>query len=125
MIQRIQSLYLFLIVLFGSGLLIYSHQSNEASWVVEFKGYLVTPLGTIFTLLLFKKRMLQARFCFVLILIQMTLVGHYGFNLVQENLYEMTYPALGVSFINSILLIFARKAILKDEALVRSIDRIR
>ena len=79
----------------------------------------------LLSVFLFKKRILQARLCLLSIVIQLVLVGYYGVQLFVGVAYLLTYFVFGVSLVSILLLFLARSAILKDEVLVRSVDRIR
>ena len=125
MIQRIQSLYFVFAFFLLSGLLYYSILWIEASWISKNHLFYLNPTLVLLSVFLFKKRMLQARLCLLSIVIQLVLVGYYGVQLFVEVSYPLTYFVFGVSLASILLLFLARRAILKDEALVRSVDRIR
>ena len=125
MIQRIQSLYFVFAFFLLSGLLYYSILWNEASWISENRLFYLNPTLVLLSVFLFKKRILQARLCLLSIVIQLVLVGYYGVQLFVGVAYPLTYFVFGVSLVSILLLFLARSAILKDEALVRSVDRIR
>mgnify|MGYP001034795872 FL=1 len=125
MIQRIQSLYFVFAFFLLSGLLYYSILWNEASWISKNHLFYLNPTLVLLSVFLFKKRILQARLCLLSIVIQLVLVGYYGVQLFVGVAYLLTYFVFGVSLVSILLLFLARRAILKDEALVRSVDRIR
>lgn len=125
MIQRIQSLYFVFAFFLLSGLLYYSILWNEASWISKNHLFYLNPALVLLSVFLFKKRMLQARLCLLSIVIQLVLVGYFGVQLFVGVVYPLTYFVFGVSLACIFLLFLARRAILKDEALVRSVDRIR
>ena len=125
MIQRIQSLYFVFAFFLLSGLLYYSILWNEVSWISKNHLFYLNPTLVLLSVFLFKKRMLQARLCLLSIVIQLVLVGYFGVQLFVGVVYPLTYFVFGVSLASILLLFLARRAILKDEALVRSVDRIR
>ncbi len=125
MIQRIQSLYLFIAILLSTGLLFYTQQLENSSDIHSYGGYFFSPLLTMTTLFLFKKRILQARLCMVMIVFQIAIMAYFIFYLTNAIIFETTYPSLAVSVLLIVFLSLARRSILKDEALVRSVDRIR
>lgn len=125
MIQRIQSLYFVFAFFLLSGLLYYSILWNEASWIGKNHLFYLNPTLVLLSVFLFRKRMLQARLCLLSIVIQLVLVGYYGVQLFVGVAYPLTYFVFWVSLASILLLFLARRAILKDEALVRSVDRIR
>jgi len=79
----------------------------------------------LITLFLFKKMVLQARMCVLIMVFQISLIAYYSYYLVNHIIFDTSYPSLGVSIILVVFLFLARRSILKDEALVRSVDRIR
>jgi len=125
MIQRIQSLYLIIAILLSTGFLFYTQQFENSSDIQSYGGYFLSPLLILITLFLFKKRVLQARMCVLIIVFQISLIAYYSYHLVNDIIFDTSYPSLGVSIILIVLVFLARRSILKDEALVRSVDRIR
>ncbi|MCM4159854.1 DUF4293 family protein [Antarcticibacterium flavum] len=136
MLQRIQTVYLFIAFLL-SGVLIFfvSLWSNEAGQpvyvedvllaLVLFVGSAVLSLVTIF---LFKNRKLQFVLGRVNILLNFILLGVFvywsltlpGEMNISEKGIGMFVPVLSIVF-----LVLANKAIKKDEDLVKSADRFR
>jgi hypothetical protein len=153
MIQRIQTLFLFLAALLTGVLCfkyfamflhegevfrqtvwgIYSTQTPDAGLIVK-----TTPMGIlavlatllpIVTIFLYKKRELQVRLCVVELVLQLGLLVYMGMYLLHDRreiaewiVYSVVdlFPLLaGVSAF------LAMKRILRDIALVRSLDRIR
>lgn len=125
MIQRIQSLYLIIAILLSTGFLFYTQQFENSSDIQSYGGYFLSPILILITLFLFKKRVLQARMCVLIIVFQISLIAYYSYHLVNDIIFDTSYPSLGVSIILIVLVFLARRSILKDEALVRSVDRIR
>jgi hypothetical protein len=129
MIQRIQSLFLSLALLF-SAFVFYFFSKFEyvgffALLFTSNYGFLITPLGAFITLFLFKKRLLQAILCLVLALLQLVQSGIFIYEVVLSGELGLNAILILISLLNFILLLLARKNIRKDEALVRSVDRIR
>ncbi|MFN4763788.1 DUF4293 domain-containing protein [Gillisia sp. Q332] len=136
MIQRIQSIYLFIAALI-SGVLIFfvslwSNEAGEAVYVEDvilalamFLGSAVLSLVTIF---LFKNRKLQFVLGRVNIILNFFLLGVFvywtltvpGEMQISEKGIGMFIPVLSIVF-----LVLANKAIKKDEDLVKSVDRFR
>ena len=93
-------------------------------------GLLVITTGLIFIdILLFKRRSLQMRvasFCMILLVFWYIAYGIICFYLLQPtvNLYSSHWSA-GLPAAALILLYLAFRGILKDEMLVRSLDRLR
>ena len=125
MIQRIQTLYLLIVFLMTTVLLYYSQQWEEASSMFDYKVFLLSPILTLLTIVLFKKRTIQVILSVLLIAIQLIIVAYYVYYLMEGTRFELSYFAIVISLVSICLLFLARRAILKDEALVRSVDRIR
>ena len=129
MIQRIQSLYLLLAVLMSSGLLYVSHlteysMSLESFFSVNYGFYLI-PFLTLLTLLLFKKRKIQVVLILLIILFTFFPVVLYVREIYYGVQASVLYATVSIYLLNIIFLILARKGIMMDEKLVRSVDRIR
>lgn len=154
MIQRIQTLYLLVVALltgatlllplawFGDGTETFTlhafaleNGAGEAVRATPYMGVLLAaaallPLATIF---LFKRRMLQLRLCAV------ELVLLIGAAVMEAIYYYLSYrvfsgmefhtqgmrPAIALPLVCLLLSYLAARAILRDELLVRSLDRIR
>jgi len=125
MIQRIQSLYLLITIISSVVLFFYAQDTEETSFVVEYNLLLITPVLSAVVLFLFKKRMLQVRLCAILLFFQLSLIGFYGYSYALNTQLTLTYPVVLGSIVHLIFLWMARRSTLKDEALVRSVDRIR
>ncbi len=155
MIQRIQTLYLLLIVILSiftlfmpfAGLL---NSAEALQYVVNYKGiFLIQATGNVFqgnvwaltalsalipvlafvTIFLFKKRLLQIR---LLIFNLVLMAGYYGLLFIYLwqaglKLQADWYLEIVTAFplVNIILGFMAVRAIGKDEALVKSLNRIR
>ncbi len=129
MIQRIQSLYL--LIAFVVGVIVFNLSIN-----IEFDelmnqtyrdnyGFLIAPVLLLLSLFLFKKRSLQSLAVLIISLQQLLQIGLLlpSFDLSDD--INFTEIALLLSFITVVLSWLARRGIRKDEALVRSVDRIR
>lgn len=129
MIQRIQSLYLLVVILLSS-LMLYlsivpSFGMELNSWFYAYYGFYSIPLLATICLFLYSKRKIQSILCFVLILFNLIVVQICGLKAFEGNTHTIILLALVASIVECILLFLARRAIDKDEKLVRSIDRIR
>ena len=125
MIQRIQTFYLLLALFISIFIYIYSFETLNSTIVSESHFFLISSSILIFTILLYKKRKLQSFIClslFILNLIVLFLLTHLFIN----NLYlDLVIILPTLVLIQQILIFLARKSIIKDENLVRSIDRLR
>ncbi|WP_299216033.1 DUF4293 domain-containing protein [uncultured Aquimarina sp.] len=136
MIQRIQSIYLFLVVVLSGGIstiLPYGlDQDGEAllsqnNFLVlgMFTGSAVLALVSIF---LFKNRQLQFVLGRINILLNFILLGvfvYWSLTLSGETLVSEKGIGMLIPVISIVLLVVANKAIRKDENLVKSVDRLR
>ena len=120
MIQRIQTIYL--LVAFVSMLVcgIYSFD-KVALGIAE----LVAAGISLYTIFLYKKRTLQANICRLLCFVGVALICflaiiHSG-NYAQK---DFIYPIVAI-VVAILCWLLACRAIIKDEKLVRSLDRIR
>ena len=129
MIQRIQSLYLLLVILLSSVMLylsiVPSFGMELNSWFYAYYGFYSIPLLATICLFLYSKRKIQSILCFVLILFNLVVVQICGLKAFEGNTHTIILLVLVASIVECILLFLARRAIDKDEKLVRSIDRIR
>ncbi|PKH50469.1 DUF4293 domain-containing protein [Tenacibaculum sp. Bg11-29] len=145
MIQRKQSIYLFIAVIISAGLTFIfsiwtSSQNNTPIFIVDlFSGvsilekitpvlFYISALLSFVTIFLFKNRQLQFVLGRLNILINLFLLGILiylsqtlpGESLASEKGIGMIFPIIVI-----LLLVLANKAIKKDEDLVKSVDRLR
>tara|TARA_A100001011_G_scaffold66225_1_gene67226 strand:+ start:174 stop:551 length:378 start_codon:yes stop_codon:yes gene_type:complete len=125
MIQRLQTLYLFFVFLFSCGLFYSSTMENTTTIYSSYYGFILSPIISIITILLFKKRPLQIFLCFLLLLLQAIQIGFYVRAFQPPDGFGWTEYVVVFSLINFFLITLARRGIRKDQNLVRSIDRIR
>ena len=150
MIQRIQTLYLLLVVVLGTLLCVFSPVQFLLPDATEYVSLhamdkwpmavmtLAIPVLALVTIFLFKRRLVQARLNImnvVLCLGYYALLALYTAYVVKG--YEMIGDAFmagadwylnvwaGIPLVNVVLLMMATRRILKDEALVRAADRLR
>lgn len=135
MIQRIQSIYLLVTAVLGV-LLCCFPMASAADFTlkigcnVTYSGLIVImPLLSLVTIFLYKKRILQMRLCSLNIVINaLTMVASglflYLAHAAGADDLKFYWPTV-IMPINIILLYLAVRAIGKDEALVRSLDRLR
>ncbi len=153
MIQRIQTIYLLIALAFGASMF-FTPQITfmaESEYVLNYLGInaiestessksistialtillVLTPLVSLSTIFLFKKRLIQIRLCAANIglLIGTTALIYY-FGSVGSKELSATTMSYNISMIfpiaGAILSFLAIRAIGKDEALIRSMDRIR
>ncbi|WP_298543268.1 DUF4293 domain-containing protein [uncultured Aquimarina sp.] len=136
MIQRIQSIYLFLVVVLSGGIsaiLPYGLDQNGEDLLSQdnflvlgmFTGSALLALVSIF---LFKNRQLQFVLGRINILLNFILLGvfvYWSLTLSGETMVSEKGIGMLIPIISIVLLVVANKAIRKDENLVKSVDRLR
>ena len=129
MIQRIQTLYILIVIILSFLMLKLTIDfSNDIKLNSLLKTYYVfyfIPFIGILTLFLYKKRVIQSKMCLIMLGINVLVLMSYGLKIYEGNSNFINLVLIACSIIECILLFVARKAINKDENLVRSIDRIR
>lgn len=150
MIQRIQTVYLLLVVILGTLLCFFSPvqflpaDATEYVWLATFSKWplavisVAIPLIALVNIFLYKRRLLQARINVVNVVL---CVGYYallalyifyalkgyepidGVVLTDAEWYLTLWAS--IPLINLVLSLMATRRILKDEALVRAADRLR
>ena len=150
MIQRIQTLYLLLVVVLGTLLCVFSPVQFLLSDATEYVSLhamdkwplavmtMVVPVLALVTIFLFKRRLLQARLNVMNVIFCLgfyALLALYTAYVVKgyETLGEISFAGAdwylsiwaAIPLVNIVLLMMATRRILKDEALVRAADRLR
>lgn len=106
--------------------------SVATTWMSKVYPYIISSvsLGILVIIFYYKKRALQIKLCFVGMLIMVLLVAfnYMMFGKIREN--EMWRVGVFtmysyMPFVTTFFLFFAKKAIQKDEELVKSADRLR
>ena len=129
MIQRIQTLYILIVIILSFLMLKltidFSNDIKLNSLVKTYNVFYIIPFIGILTLFLYKKRVIQSKMCLIMLGINFLVLMSYGLKIYEGNSNFINLVLISCSIIECILLFVARKAIIKDENLVRSIDRIR
>ena len=129
MIQRIQTLYILIVIILSFLMLKltidFSNDIKLNSLVKTYYVFYFIPFIGILTLFLYKKRVIQSKMCLIMLGINVLLLISYVLKIYEGNSSFINLVLIACSIIECILLFVARKAINKDENLVRSIDRIR
>ena len=150
MIQRIQTLYLLLVVILGTLLCFFSPVQflmPDATEYIPLQAFdkwplavmsIAVPMLALVTVFLFKRRLLQARLNIMNVIL---CLGYYamlalyvafvlkGYEPIDTNTlagadwYFNVWAA--IPLVNVVLIMMATRRILKDEALVRAADRLR
>lgn len=150
MLQRIQTLYLLLVVILGVLLCFFAPVEFLVPGGTSYVGLLAfskwplavmtvsIPVLALLIIFLYRHRLLQARLCIVNVVL---CLGYYGMLALYTAYIVKGYEMLGGSYlsnadwyltvwaslplVNVVLSMMAVRRILKDEALVRAADRIR
>ena len=150
MIQRIQTLYLLLVVVLGTLLCLFSPMQFLLPEGTEYVPLnvldkwpmavmtIASPVLALVTIFLFKRRLLQARFNVMNVIL---CLGFYALLALYTAYVVKGYETIGeislagadwyisvwaaIPLVNIVLLMMATRRILKDEALVRAADRLR
>lgn len=150
MIQRIQTLYLFLVVVLGTLLCFFSpvqFLAPEATEYISLQAFdkwplavitLAIPLLALVVIFLFNRRLLQARLNIMNVIL---CLGYYALVALYTAFVVKGYEPMGettlagaewylnvwaaIPLVNIVLTMMATRRILKDEALVRAADRLR
>ena len=129
MIQRIQSLYLLVALLLGALIFNLSiHIDFDASQTQVYKvnyGFLIAPLFVLLCFFLYKKRSIQSLLCLIIVLQQLVQMGLLALSFDLNDNSIMSELLMLLTLVTIVLVWLARRGIKKDEALVRSVDRIR
>lgn len=138
MIQRIQTIYLFLSVLAGVAFVFipFGHVTNNEghSEVLIIKEVipimitvLIASIISFISIFLFKNRKLQSKIVLLSIIVSLVLIGLFIFGITQHVGLENYTFGIG-AILPVFILVFnllALGAIKSDEALVKSMDRLR
>ena len=129
MIQRIQTLYLCLVLILCSSCFYLSLNMNSTSsagfYFQSNYGFLIFPVLTLIIIFLYKRRLPQSLLSNVLIFLFAFQASLFTAGINLKDGFGFDEIIIFTSFLNILLLWFARRNIIKDEALVRSINRIR
>ena len=129
MIQRIQTLYILIVIILSFLMLKltidFSNDIKLNSLVKTYNVFYIIPFIGILTLFLYKKRVIQSKMCLIMLGINVLVLMSYGLKIYEGNSSFINLVLIACSIIECVLLFVAIKAINKDENLVRSIDRIR
>ncbi|WP_439130416.1 DUF4293 domain-containing protein [Polaribacter sp.] len=143
MIQRIQTVYLFLASIVSGGLIFVFNLWNtvkEKIFVVNLFSkevftlkvipfmFIISAILSIVSIFLFKNRKLQFVIGRIIILINLFLLGlliYLSLNVSGETMVSEKGIGMFLPIVVILLIVLANKAIKKDEDLVKSVDRLR
>jgi len=124
MIQRIQTVYLFFVLCLMA---ILAFVPFSSLWAISVGAGIIAALALI-TIFLYKKRKIQIKICYLILFLLVLLYALYFIfdkhlpflDLIRLTRYTFVFP-----FIAGVLVFLAIRGIIKDEKLVRSLDRLR
>lgn len=136
MLQRIQTLYLFLAALVSAGLIFVLHLWRNSEGiavfavddVLIFSLFLGSSFLSLVSIVFFKNRKLQFVLGRINILLNFILLGlfvYWSLSLPGEREFSEKGIGMLIPVFSIVLLVLANKAIKKDEDLVKSVDRLR
>ncbi|SHG60154.1 protein of unknown function [Salegentibacter echinorum] len=136
MIQRIQSVYLFIAVIISAALIFVFPLWNNAEGVPVyaedylsiFIAFLASALLSLVSIFMFKNRKLQFVLGRLNILLNFFLLGVFVYwSLSLPGEMDISEKGIGMflPIISIVFIVLANKAIKKDEDLVKSVDRLR
>jgi len=125
MIQRIQTFYLLLALFISIFIYIYSFETLGSTLISKSHFFLISAIILIFTILLYKKRTLQSFICLLLFILNLNALLLLTYLFINNLYLDLVIVLPTLILIQQILIFFARKSIIKDENLIRSIDRLR
>ena len=121
MIQRIQTVYMLAVMLIATLSLFLG--------LDFFRGILfaLSAIVAVYAILKYKKRIVQQRLNWLNILINVTLLGVFVYRMLNSSGELVSEKGVGlfVPVLSIVFLFLANKAILRDERLVKSEDRLR
>lgn len=136
MLQRIQTVYLFLSVLVSAGLIfvlpLWNNAEGEAIYAYEVMMalgmFLASALMALVSIFMFKNRKLQFVLGRLNIILNLFLLGVFVYwSLTLPGEMQISEKGIGMFLpvVSIVFLVLANKAIKRDEDLVKSVDRLR
>ena len=125
MILRIQTFYLFIALFLSIFIYIYSFDTFQYTIIGKSHFFLVSAIILIFTILIYKKRSFQSFICLSLLILNLFVLILIAYNFINKLYLNLVHILPILILIKQSLIFFARKSIVKDEKLIRSIDRLR
>ena len=125
MILRIQTFYLSLAFFLSILIYTYSFDTLHNTIIGKSHFFLVSAIILIFTILLYKKRSFQSFICLSLLILNLFVLILIAYNFINKLYLNLVHILPILILIKQSLIFFARKSIIKDENLIRSINRLR
>ncbi|GAA0873452.1 DUF4293 domain-containing protein [Gangjinia marincola] len=136
MIQRIQSVYLLLVATLNAGMpfavALWRDSTGKEIYAIDeplvLGAFFISAFFAVVAILLFKRRQTQFVLNRLNILLNVTLLGFFVYwSLMLPGEMRISEKGIGmlIPIVSIVLLVLSNKAIMKDEALVKSADRFR
>ena len=125
MIQRIQTLYLSLASFISFFIYLCTYEIFTSTIISKSHFFLITSIILILIIFLYKKRSFQSYICLSLLLLNLIIFLFIIYNFVNKLFLDLVLTLPLLIIIKQSLIFLARKAIIRDRDLIRSIDRIR
>ena len=125
MIQRIQTVYLFLSSFLSFFIYKYTLELLGSTIISKSHFFLISSIILFFIIFLYKKRSIQLLFCLLLIISNFVVLLFITYNLFNKMYLDLVYTIPFLIIIKQFFIFLARRSILRDEKLIRSVDRLR
>ena len=125
MIQRIQTVYLFLSSFLSFFIYKYTLELLGSTIISKSHFFLISSIILFFIIFLYKKRSIQSLFCLLLIISNFVVLLFITHNLFNKMYLDLVYTIPFLIIVKQFFIFLARRSILRDEKLIRSVDRLR
>ena len=125
MIQRIQTLYLSLASFISFFIYLCTYEIFTSTIISKSHFFLITSIILILIIFLYKKRSFQSSICLILLILNLIVFLFIIYNFVNKLFLDLVLTLPLLIIVKQSLIFLARKAIIRDRNLIRSIDRLR
>ena len=125
MIQRIQTLYLSLASFTSFFIYLYTYEIFSSTIISKSHFFLITSIILIIIIFLYKKRSFQSSICLLLLILNLIVFLFIIYNFVNKLFLDIVLVLPILIIIKQSLILLARKAIIRDNNLIKSINRLR
>lgn len=125
MIQRIQTLYLSLASFISFFIYLCTYEIFTSTIISKSHFFLITSIILILIIFLYKKRSFQSSICLLLLILNLIVFLFIIYNFVNKLFLDLVLTLPLLIIVKQSLIFLARKAIIRDRNLIRSIDRLR
>ena len=125
MIQRIQTVYLFLSSFLSFFIYKYTFELLENTIISKSLFFLISSIILFFIIFFYKKRGFQSLVCLLLIISNLVVFLFVTYNLLDKIYLDLVYIIPFLIIAKQFFIFLARRSIIRDEKLIRSIDRLR